>query len=243
MVFAASVMVFIVVRKTPDSEQAGRHGLGGRLVTSVVQHRDIFLSAGLAVIALQMVRQGRDVFLPLWGDSIGLDVAQIGLVFGASSLLDVGLFYPAGFVMDRWGRKWARIPSMLTLSLATWGAPATARCKCHRRRGEPRPGGDPHCGSRLHGRGGDVAAGSRDASARPLIGAQIWGRWILIILLPNRLSEIADVSVSFQITLVRAVGIAGQKWAFADRMCRRTGAGAAGEGAGGEGKVLGVRLF
>ena len=125
MVFAASVMVFIVVRKTSDSEETGRHGFGGRLVATVVQHRDIFLSAGLAVIALQMVRQGRDVFLPLWGDSIGLDVAQIGLVFGVSSLLDVGLFYPVGYVMDRWGRKWAGVPSLLTLSLGLLILPVT----------------------------------------------------------------------------------------------------------------------
>lgn len=125
MVFAASALVFIVVRETSASEGLGGRGVGGRLVATVVEHREVFLSAGLAVIALQIVRQGRDVFLPLWGDSIGLDVAHIGLVFGASSLLDVGLFYPVGYVMDRWGRKWAGVPSLLTLSLGLLILPAT----------------------------------------------------------------------------------------------------------------------
>lgn len=123
---AASALVFIVVRETTGSEELKGRGLGGRLVATVVDHREVFLSAGLAVIALQMVRQGRDVFLPLWGDSIGLDVAQIGLVFGASSLLDVSMFYPAGYVMDRWGRKWAGVPSLLTLSLGLLILPATS---------------------------------------------------------------------------------------------------------------------
>ena len=122
---AASVLVLIVVREASGSEDLRGHGLGRRLVATVVEHREVFLSAGLAVIALQMVRQGRDVFLPLWGDSIGLDVAQIGLVFGASSLLDVGMFYPVGYVMDRWGRKWAGVPSLLTLSVGLLILPAT----------------------------------------------------------------------------------------------------------------------
>jgi MFS family permease len=122
---AASALVFVVVRETSGSEEPKGRGLGGRLVATVVEHREVFLSAGLAVIALQMVRQGRDVFLPLWGDSIGLDVAQIGLVFGASSLLDVGMFYPVGYLMDRWGRKWAGVPSLLTLSLGLLILPVT----------------------------------------------------------------------------------------------------------------------
>lgn len=65
------------------------------------------------------------VFVPLWGDSIGLDVAQIGLVYGASSFIDAGMFYPVGHVMDRWGRKWAGVPSLLTLPLGLLILPVT----------------------------------------------------------------------------------------------------------------------
>jgi len=122
---AASALMFNVVRKTSGSEEPRGRGAGGHLVGTVVEHRRIFLSAGLAVVALQMVRQCRDVFLPLWGDSIGLDVAQIGLVYGASSFIDAGMFYPVGHVMDRWGRKWAGVPSLLTLSLGLLILPVT----------------------------------------------------------------------------------------------------------------------
>lgn len=125
MGLAASFMMFIVVRHGSGSESLAAHGMGGRLLATVVEHRRVFLTAGFAVIALQVLRQGRQVFLPLWGNAIGLDVAQIGLVYGASSFLDAALFYPIGSVMDRWGRKWASVPSLLTMALGLLLLPVT----------------------------------------------------------------------------------------------------------------------
>jgi MFS family permease len=125
MGLAASALMYAVVPRGTGSEEPVRHGRRGRLVASLLEHRQIFLSAGLAVIALQVVRECRYVFLPLWGDRIGLDVAEIGLAIGASSLLDAGMFYPVGYVMDRWGRKWAGIPSLLIMSLGFLLLPAT----------------------------------------------------------------------------------------------------------------------
>jgi len=126
MGLAASALMFLVVREGSGAKDLSGHSLGGRLVATVVEHRRTYLSAGLAVIALQVLRQGRQVFLPLWGDAIGLDVAQIGLVFGASYFLDAGIFYPVGYVMDHWGRKWVGVPSLLTLSLGLLLLPATS---------------------------------------------------------------------------------------------------------------------
>jgi MFS family permease len=125
MGLAASVLMFIVVREGSGSEDLSGQGGGGRLLATVAQHRAVFLSAGLAVIALQIVRQGRQVFLPLWGNAIGLDVAQIGMIFGASAFVDFAMFYPVGSLMDRWGRKWASVPSLLTLAVGLLLLPAT----------------------------------------------------------------------------------------------------------------------
>ena len=125
MGLAASTLMFIVVRQGSGAEDLTGHGIGGRLLGTVVEHRAVFLTAGCAVIALQVLRQGRQVFLPLWGDAIGLDVAQIGLVYGISSFVDASLFYPSGYVMDRWGRKWASVPSLLTLAIGLLILPAT----------------------------------------------------------------------------------------------------------------------
>jgi MFS family permease len=125
MGLAASTLMFLVVRQGSGAEDLTGHGIGGRLAATVVAHRSVFLTAGCAVIALQVLRQGRQVFLPLWGDAIGLDVAQIGLVYGISSFVDAALFYPSGYVMDRWGRKWASVPSLLTLATGLLILPAT----------------------------------------------------------------------------------------------------------------------
>jgi MFS family permease len=126
MGLAASALMFINVRSPSEAETLRGHRLAGGLVAMVLESRRILLSAGLVVIALQMLRQVRDVFLPLWGEAIGLGVAQIGLVYGASSLLDTSMFYPAGYVMDRFGRKWAGVPSLITLSIGLLFLPVTS---------------------------------------------------------------------------------------------------------------------
>jgi MFS family permease len=76
-----------------------------------------FLLVGLVVITLQLLRSGRQTLLPLWGEHIGLDVAAIGLIFGLSRAIELALFYPAGVLMDRLGRKWARVPCILLISV------------------------------------------------------------------------------------------------------------------------------
>ena len=37
----------------------------------------------------------------------------IGLVYSLSAAIDMSLFYPVGVVMDRWGRKWTGVPSIV----------------------------------------------------------------------------------------------------------------------------------
>jgi MFS family permease len=39
--------------------------------------------------------------------------------------VDASLFYPSGYIMDRWGRKWASVPSLLTLAIGLLILPAT----------------------------------------------------------------------------------------------------------------------
>jgi MFS family permease len=125
MGIAAAVMMFLVVRTSSGLEELSGHGIGRRLSATVSEHRRIFLSAGFAVVVLQILRQGRPVFLPLWGNAIGLDVAEIGLAIGVSSFLDTWLFYPVGHLVDRRGRKWASIPSLVTMSLGFLLLPRT----------------------------------------------------------------------------------------------------------------------
>ncbi len=83
------------------------------------------LVVGLVVISLQLLRSGRQTLLPLWGERIRLDVAAIGLIFGLSRAVELLLFYPAGMLMDRLGRKSTMVPCLLLLSIGLALVPIT----------------------------------------------------------------------------------------------------------------------
>ena len=116
--FLAFLMVTTAIRyrdaEPVPTTMSGLQGLWHVLKT----HRRSFTTAGTAIVALSIVRSGRQLLLPLWGDWIGLDVASIGLVMGLAAGLEMTLFYPAGYIMDRWGRKWTAVPCILILSLS-----------------------------------------------------------------------------------------------------------------------------
>jgi MFS family permease len=81
------------------------------------RHRDVLSRLGLAAASLSAVRSARQVVLPLWGVSIGLDAQTIALVVGISGAIDFALFYASGQVMDRFGRLWAALPAMLLMGV------------------------------------------------------------------------------------------------------------------------------
>lgn len=110
----AFVLVFLFFHERDSRAAVAAHVPIG-LTRTLRDHRHSFLTAGLAMVALQVLRQGRQVVLPLWGDELGLEPAEIGLVVGFASAIDMMLFYPVGIVMDRFGRKWSAVPSMLLL--------------------------------------------------------------------------------------------------------------------------------
>ena len=66
--------------------------------------RRVLSRLGLAAASLSAVRSARQVVLPLWGVSIGLDAQTIALVVGVSGAIDFALFYASGQVMDRFRR-------------------------------------------------------------------------------------------------------------------------------------------
>jgi MFS family permease len=126
MGIAAAALMFIVVREGSGSERMTGHGMRGRMVQTVVVNRDIYTRAGPPVIALGVLRQARQVFLPLWGDQIGLGAGQIGLITSASFFIDASIFYPVGLIMDIKGRKWVFVPCMLIMALGLLVLPLTS---------------------------------------------------------------------------------------------------------------------
>lgn len=131
----ACLLLFAFITTPPWEAKAGSRGTAPaatkrfnpfRTIYQVVRdQRRAFLTAGVALLILQILRSGRDILIPLWGDSIGLDVSQIGMIFGLSSAVDMAFFYPAGWIMDHWGRKVSGFSCILFMALGMAVVPLT----------------------------------------------------------------------------------------------------------------------
>ncbi|GAA2990176.1 MFS family permease [Microbacterium terrae] len=99
-----------VTGSIPTAERVG-------VFRTMWRHRTVLARLGLAAASLSAVRSARQVILPLWGLSIGLDAQTIALVVGVTGAIDFALFYASGQVMDRFGRLWAALPAMLLMGL------------------------------------------------------------------------------------------------------------------------------
>jgi MFS family permease len=113
----AAVMMFIVVPVTEGAENIDSRRLVERLTAAAVHNRSALARVGVPIMILQGLRQVRAVLLALWGDSIGLSVSSIGAAFSISYFIETGLFYPAGIIMDSWGRKWVAVPCLLIIAI------------------------------------------------------------------------------------------------------------------------------
>ncbi|MGD8860922.1 MAG: MFS transporter [Myxococcales bacterium] len=114
------IALLIVIAVLPPGRTlpspAGAHPLS--MVRRVIaDHRRTFATAGVAMLTLSLVRQARMLLVPICGVTLGLDTADIGFVKSLSMGADMALFYPAGLIMDRFGRKWTAVPCLTLLSL------------------------------------------------------------------------------------------------------------------------------
>jgi MFS family permease len=93
--------------------------------TVVERHHRVFLTLGMAVLLVASVRATRQTVLPLWADQLGQSPSTTSIVFGLAGLVDTLTFYPSGQIMDRAGRLWIAVPSMLVLGLTQAALPLT----------------------------------------------------------------------------------------------------------------------
>lgn len=117
----ASTAAFVLVLLAPDITAQAHRVVGGgppRSVASVLlQHRHVLLTLGTGAMCVAGARAIREALVPLWAESVGFSPAQTSLVFGVAGAIDMALFYPSGWLMDRFGRVAAAVPSMLVLGL------------------------------------------------------------------------------------------------------------------------------
>lgn len=112
---AVFIFIFIIVTVVVDEKYSASiksttlHG--NSIYKTLKSEYRILLTAGLGQLFAQMIRAGVIVVIPLYAaEVIGLKVEVIGLIVSIAAAVDMSLFYPAGLLMDRLGRKYAIIP-------------------------------------------------------------------------------------------------------------------------------------
>jgi len=119
---AAAALLFIL--KDPgDALAANREAAGSReveaeargLFRTIWQSRAVLLRLGTGAALVSALRASRQVILPVWAVSLGVPDAQTALIIGVAGAIDFALFYASGQIMDRFGRVWTGVPSMIGL--------------------------------------------------------------------------------------------------------------------------------
>jgi len=88
-------------------------------------HRKVYATLGVGIMLISALRASRQVVIPLWAASLGLDAATTSLIYGLVAAVDMSVFYPAGRVMDRYGRLWVALPCSLIMGLSLMAIPLT----------------------------------------------------------------------------------------------------------------------
>ncbi len=81
------------------------------------RERSKLLTVGMGASILGMLRTTRIIGLPLWALALKLPPEQTALYIGIASALDFALFYTSGQIMDKYGRAWAAVPTLIGMGL------------------------------------------------------------------------------------------------------------------------------
>jgi MFS family permease len=125
----AAIAFFMVIFFVPENKK-GHHENSpniAKLIPHILgSHYKVFATAGVAILFLTVLRAGRQLLIPLWGESLGLDASEIGLIMGGAAAIDMTLFPVAGYILDNFGRRYAAIACMSLLSLGLFLVPFTS---------------------------------------------------------------------------------------------------------------------
>jgi len=123
----ALVVVMVWVAGVREGEGSKSHDVEEHSLWTVLKgNYKTLLTAGSGQLFAQMIRTARHIIIPLYAtDILGLDVQSVGLIISIASAVDMLMFLPAGMVMDRFGRKFAFVPSFFIQAMGMLLIPMT----------------------------------------------------------------------------------------------------------------------
>lgn len=110
---------------TPQSDEVTAPEAREGLLATILRHRGVLARMGTAAGVIGGLRASRQVILPLVAVSLRMPESQIALVIGVAGAIDFALFFVSGQVMDRFGRLWSALPSMVGLGVGHLGLALT----------------------------------------------------------------------------------------------------------------------
>ena len=116
VVFCGLAGLILLATKPESMLNTPSHAKGGTWRVAKAEKSKL-LTIGLASAILGAVRTTRIIGLPLWALYIGLDPALAALYIGIAGALDFALFYTSGQVMDRFGRRFAAVPTLIGMGV------------------------------------------------------------------------------------------------------------------------------
>lgn len=129
LLFSLSLALLLVYLRDDETRPAVRvpgHTTRGALADVLRQHGRTLATAGTGQFLGMVIRNGRNVFIPLFAaDVLRLDVGMIGLIVSITSALELMMVLPAGWVMDKWGRKFAMVPCFVLQGIGLMMVPFT----------------------------------------------------------------------------------------------------------------------
>lgn len=87
------------------------------LFRTIYLQRALLSRLGLGAAVVGAMRASRNVIIPLWAVSIGVGDTTTAIIIGIAGALDFALFYTGGAIMDRFGRLWTAVPSLVGLGV------------------------------------------------------------------------------------------------------------------------------
>tara|TARA_B110001454_G_scaffold38501_1_gene37937 strand:- start:8428 stop:9627 length:1200 start_codon:yes stop_codon:yes gene_type:complete len=129
--FVAFLTLIIILKNSQKfemSDQKPSIGYLNDLKSTFIDHKRVYLTAGISAIALQFLRASREIVIPLWGDNLDLRKDEIGYITTLSFAVDSFMFPISGYIMDKFGRKFTGIPAFIILGsslvlIGTVGSP------------------------------------------------------------------------------------------------------------------------
>jgi MFS family permease len=124
-VFCLLAAIILLTTKPEKMPNTPPNRAGGIWAVAKLEKKKL-LTLGIASSMLTFLRTVRSLALPLWALSIHLDASVTALIIGLAGAVDFALFYNGGQVIDKYGRRFAAVPTILAIGIGIACIPFTS---------------------------------------------------------------------------------------------------------------------